>query len=199
MIIYQKKFLKMMPQVEKSVSELVHQDITVEEVIEAIKELAPRKSPGVDGLGAAFYKTCSEQIAPILCEVYANILKRKLLPPSMRQSVIVLIPKKISSDNIRSADDYRPISLLTVDYKMLAKILSKRLESALQTVVGEHQTYGFKGRTIGSNLHIMRMIAETAEAMQMPIAVLQVDLKKAFDKVSHSFLFSLLEHCGVGK
>lgn len=127
-----KKFLKMMPQVEKSVWELVNQDITVEEVIEAIKELAPRKSPGVDGLGAAFYKTCSEQIAPILCEVYADILKRQLLPPSMRQSVIVLIPKKISSDNIRSADDYRPISLLTVDYKILAKILSKRLESALQ-------------------------------------------------------------------
>ena len=45
----------------------------------------------------------------------------------------------------------------------------------------------------------MRIIAETAEAMGRPTAVLQIDLKKAFDKVCHSFLFSLLEHCGTGE
>lgn len=193
-----RQFVELMPKAKTS-SGPENEDITADEVLQAIKDLAPRKSPGIDGLGAAFYKKFSEKLAPILSQVYADIFKRGLLPPSLRQSVTVLIPKKINKEETRSTDDYRPISLLTADYKILAKILNKRLERMLNPIIGEHQTYGFKGRTISSNLHVMRMITETANALQTPIAVLQVDLKKAFDKVAHSFLFSMLKHCGVGE
>lgn len=140
----------------------------------------------------------SSELGPVLTKVYAEIYNRNLLPPSMRQATTVLIPKRKSDGSIRSSEDFRPISLLTTDYKILAKIISKRLEGAFCIIVGNHQTYGFKNRSIFTNLHTMRIIAETAEAMGRPTAVLQIDLKKAFDKVHHSFLFSLLEHCGTG-
>ncbi|KAM7313774.1 hypothetical protein ISCGN_003567 [Ixodes scapularis] len=83
-----------MPRVSEELREQINRKIDVDEVKRAIKELAPRKSPGVDGLGSLFYKTFAEQLAPILRDVFADILRRGLLPPSMRQAVTVLIPKK---------------------------------------------------------------------------------------------------------
>ncbi|KAM7285964.1 hypothetical protein ISCGN_032849 [Ixodes scapularis] len=187
----------LLPKVSESIRKKINQEITAAEVERAIKELAPRKSPGVDGLGSFFYKTFAKQLAPILRDVFADILRRGLLPPSMRQAVTVLIPKKNVAGPL-GVGHFRPISLLTCDYKILAKILAKRLESGLSSVIGDHQTYGIKGRTIATNLHAMRVVCETAEVLQCPLAVLQVDLSKAFDRVCHSFLFSLLESCGIG-
>lgn len=69
----------------------------------------------------------------------------------------------------------------------------------LKFVVGDHQTYGFKGRSITSNVHTLRILSETAETTGLSAAVLQIDLSKAFDRVSHAFLFNMLEACGVGK
>lgn len=194
-----KKVTGGLPKISDDVRDILEQEITVSEVEKAINKLAPRKSPGVDGFGTAFYKKFSVQLAPILCNVYHDILVRKLLPPSMRQATVVLIPKKANTSDTPTVDHFRPISLLTTDYKILAKILARRLEHGLSYVVGHHQTYGFRGRSITANTHTMRVVCETAIALQQPIAVLQVDLAKAFDRVSHSFLFALLEACGIGK
>ncbi|KAM7309595.1 hypothetical protein ISCGN_006599 [Ixodes scapularis] len=85
-----------LPKISPKVRKQMNRKITASEIEEAIKELAPRKSPGVDGLGSQFYKTFSAQLSPILRDVYADVLKRGLLPPSMRQAVTVLIQKKNS-------------------------------------------------------------------------------------------------------
>ncbi|KAM7300105.1 hypothetical protein ISCGN_020669 [Ixodes scapularis] len=184
---------KISPKVRKQ----MNRKITASEVEEAIKKLATRKSPGVDGLGSQFYKMFSAQLCPILRDVYANVLMRGLLPPSMRQAVTVLIQKK-NSKGTPKVDHFRPISLLTRDYKILAKILAKRLEWGLRDVVGEHQAYGIKGRTISTYPHAMRIVCEAAQVLKRPVAVLQVDLSKAFDRVRHSFLFRLMKECGIG-
>ncbi|KAM7310057.1 uncharacterized protein ISCGN_007017 [Ixodes scapularis] len=186
-----------LPKISPKVRKQMNRKITASEVEEAIKELAPHKSPGVDGLGSQFYKTFSAQLCPILRDVYADVLKRGLLPPSMRQAVTVLIQKK-NSKGTPKVNHFRPISLLTSDYKILAKILAKRLEWGLRDVVGEHQAYGIKRRTISTNLHAMRIVCEAAQVLKLPVAVLQVDLSKAFDRVRHSFLFRLMKECGIG-
>ncbi|KAM7314861.1 hypothetical protein ISCGN_004645 [Ixodes scapularis] len=162
-----------LPKISPKVRKQMNRKITASEVEEAIKELAPRKSPGVDGLGSQFYKTFSAQLCPILRDVYADVLKRGLLPPSMRQAVTVLIQKK-NSKGTPKVDHCRPISLLTSDYKILAKILAKRLEWGLRDVVGEHQAYGIKRRTISTNLHAMRIVCEAAQVLKLPVAVLQL-------------------------
>ncbi|KAM7311929.1 hypothetical protein ISCGN_008836 [Ixodes scapularis] len=161
-----------LPKISPKVRKQMNRKITASEVEEAIKELAPRKSPGVDGLGSQFYKTLSAQLCPILRDVYADVLKRGLLPPSMRQAVTVLIQKK-NSKGTPKVDHFRPISLLTSDYKILAKILAKRLEWGLRDVVGEHQAYGIKRRTISTNLHAMRIVCEAAQVLKLAVAVLQ--------------------------
>lgn len=171
--------------------------ISESEIEWAIQQLKPRKSPGVDGLSTAFYKKFSPELVPILRDVYDDILKRGLLPPSMRRGLTVLLPKK-HSRQVPTVSDFRPISLLTTEYKILAKIIARRLDFALGAVIGNHQSYGIKGRRISDNLHAMRILCEATSVGGSRAAVLQVDLSKAFDRVTHDFLFNLLKACNIG-
>lgn len=177
----------MLQQLQKEVSEEVRErtntEIVESEIRRAIRKMPPNKSPGPDGIGAAFYKKFLDQLAPLLQKVFKDIFKRKLLPPTMRQSLVVLIPKPHSGNDIPSVSNFRPISLLCTDYKVLTRILARRLERGIAEVVGDHQTYAIKSRSIAHNLHAMRTVCEAAEAFNTPLAVLQIDLSRAFDRV----------------
>lgn len=107
---------------------------------------------------------------------------------------LVLIPQKVPTDSVPDVADYRPIGLLTTDYKILARILPRRLEGALSPVVGPYQTCGFKGWSINSNLHRMRAAYEAGESGLLPLVVVQLNLRKAFVQVDHNFLLDLLRH-----
>ncbi|KAG0425165.1 hypothetical protein HPB47_027659 [Ixodes persulcatus] len=168
------------------------------EVRRAIKKLSGNKAPRPDGIGAEFYKTYVDLLCPILVEVYQDIFQRKLLPPSMRASLTVLIPKKAGNSSDPAVTDYRPISLLCGDNKIFAKSLARRLDLGLRCVVGDHQAYGLRGRSIARNLHAMRIVREASGEGHQPLAVLQLDMSQAFDRVSHEFLRAVLKKCEVG-
>ncbi|KAM7304900.1 hypothetical protein ISCGN_014800 [Ixodes scapularis] len=95
--------------------------------------------------------------------------------------------------------EFRPISLLCSDYKILAKILARRLDTGLKSIIGPHQTYSLCGRKISRKLHIMRAIGEATAEGHQSLAVLQLDLQQAFDRVSHRFLLAALDRFGVGE
>lgn len=109
----------------------------------------------------------------------------------MRQLVCVLTPKKANHDQ-KAVGDFPAI----IKYWPRP---AKLLERCLRHVVGEHQTYGFGNSAICKNLHTMRIIREAADIERYPLAALQLDLSKVFDKVSHSALLTLLRHCGIGE
>ncbi|KAM7294320.1 hypothetical protein ISCGN_023826 [Ixodes scapularis] len=117
----------------------------------------------------------------------------------MRESFTVLIPKKTKKGPIAETTDFRPISLLCCDYKILAKILARRLDIGLRKIIGPHQSYGIRGRSIARNLHVMRTVCEATAEGHQPLAVMQLDLRQAFDRVSHKFLLAALDHFGVGE
>ncbi|KAM7294575.1 hypothetical protein ISCGN_024081 [Ixodes scapularis] len=74
------------------------------EVRDAIGKLSRNKAPGPDGIGAEFYKAFSDTLCPILTEVFADTKKRGLLPPTMRQSRTVLIPKKSGGGSVPESE-----------------------------------------------------------------------------------------------
>lgn len=84
------------------------------------------KSPGSDGYPVEFYKTFSDQLAPLLLEMFNHSFKQGTLPPTLMQASISLIFKK-GKDPLNCAS-YRPILLLPVDVKILAKILARQLD-----------------------------------------------------------------------
>lgn len=79
------------------------------------------------------------------------------------------------------------------------KVLAKRIQGAIKMLVDPHQTCGIRGRTIYTNIHVARSILEACDIDFRKVAMLQIDFDKAFDKVSHSILFKILEHVGLGK
>lgn len=191
-------FLSLLPQLDEETKLQLELPITVEEVTKAIDDLNNGKSPGPDGLTASFYKTFKDKIGPLLSQVFKEAYEREMLPPSFSCSHTILTPKSDDSIKLKQITGYRPISLTNVDYKILMKILARRLQIVIKDIVGPHQTCGIRGRSIVTNIQVARSILECCDCMGGVVAMLQIDLEKAFDQVSHEVLFEILEHINIG-
>lgn len=170
--------------------------ITPDEIRIAIKNLKISTSPGSDGLTSAFYKKFQPLLTPLLLEIYNNAFIRHQLPPSQNQAIIKLLPKTTS---LHTVTGYRPISLLNTDYKILSKILTYRLTQQIQTYISQPQQCGLPRRRI-SNIHRnIQAAIEISKDFHQPLAFLKLDFTKAFDKLSHQFIFDTLQKIGISQ
>ena len=101
--------------------------------LESNKHLKNNKSPGVDGITSEFYKLFSE-VAPFLFEVFLESIKNNVLPPTMSQGLITLIP---TNKEVLLIDNWCPICLHNNDYKILALLLSKIIKEVLDAIIDE--------------------------------------------------------------
>ena len=92
----------------------------------ALQSMDGGKSPGLDGLPVEFYKTFWNELGQDLLEVFNESFRDLTLPLSCRRAVITLLPKKGDLTNIKN---WRPVSLLCTDYKILSKALADRFET----------------------------------------------------------------------
>lgn len=95
------------------------------------------KCPGPEGFPTEFYKTFFDKLAPVLIEMFNESFNTLNLPPTLNQASISLILKK-NKDPL-SCSSYRPISLLSVDVKLLSKLLAMR--SALHYLPRSNRVY----------------------------------------------------------
>ena len=96
--------------------------VSLPEILDSIKSLSLNKSPGPDGFTLEFYLHFLHLLAPLLCRLYNHCFSDEKLPASLRTSVTRLIFKK--RGDIKDLKNWRPISLLNTDYKILAKIIT---------------------------------------------------------------------------
>ena len=89
-------------------------------------------------------------------------------------------------------DDYRPITLLNTKIKILSRVLANHLQLVINDLIGPEQTYAVKGRSIQGNLHL---VCEVPEGIKdgTEAALINLDQPKAFDRVDHQFMASVLE------
>ena len=175
---------------EENEAKALNKDITNREIIETIKSMSNEKSPGEDGLTKEFYEKFLNLLLPILNEVLNFTLKENIQPKSQKNALIKLLFKKGNSKLLKN---WRPISLLNTDYKILSKILSNRLTAYMQEIVPTEQKCGVKNRQM---TEIIRNIASYRDQGQTGYLV-TLDQEKAFDRLNHTFLFKLLEKIGV--
>ncbi len=154
--------------------------LTVNEVRVALGGMARGKSPGSDGLPMEFYVVFWDILGSDLVEVMNASFDAGLLPSSQRVALISLIFKK--GDRLLHKN-WRPISLLNVDYKLCARALAGRLLKVLHLVIHPDQTCGVRGRYIGENVALLRDVAHYANEFNVPAAILALDQEKAFDRV----------------
>ncbi|CAM2094788.1 unnamed protein product [Caretta caretta] len=169
--------------------------LTLAEFSEALRRMPTNKSPGMDRLTVEFYRAFWDILGPDLVTVWAESLQSGVLPLSCRRAVLALLPKK---GDLRDLRNWRPVSLLSTDYKIVAKAISLRLGSAMADMVHPDQTYTVPGRSIFDNLFLVRDLLELRRRDGLSFALLSLDQEKAFDRVDHGYLLSTLQAFGFG-
>ena len=170
-------------------NDLLSLPISLDELFSALHSMKNNKSPGLDGLTKEFYCTFWHVIGEDLLEVFRDSLTVGTLTDSQKMGLITLAPK--DGDNLDPRNK-RPITLLNVDYKILAKTLSSRLASLMPDLIGSYQTCSVPGHSIHQNLWFVRDLIYYTSDRNLPCALVSLDQEKAFDRVDHHFLWKVL-------
>ena len=174
--------------------EMCEGEISKGEIEIAINGLGRNKSPGIDGIIGEFYIEFRVELAPVLEKLFRDIEGKGGMPHSMTTGLVSIIYKKGNRDKL---ENYRPLTVLNGDYKILAKVLANRMKEVIGTVVGRTQTYSIPGRDIADTISSIRdtitYMRENSEGI-----VVSLDLNKAFDRVDHGYLYKVLEKVGFG-
>ena len=152
--------------------------LTSEECTAALKSMPRNKSPGLDGLTAEFYRHFWDLLCDDLLGVYNSVFSSGRLSASQRCGVVRLLYKKGEREDLRN---WRPISLLNVDYKILSRVLARRLTSVLSTLVHHDQTCCVPRRTIHDNTRLLKDVVDYCTLEGIPAALISLDQEKAFD------------------
>ncbi|XP_048854239.1 uncharacterized protein LOC125722031 [Brienomyrus brachyistius] len=169
--------------------------ITLAELTAVLGKMNRRKVPGLDGLPVEFYSTFWDVLGPELLQVVEDVQRRGLLTRSMRSGVLSLLHKKGDRADL---GNWRPLTMLCVDTKLIAKTLTERLKKAMAHLVHSDQTCGVPGRSATWNLHLIRDAIAWVEDRNLPLLLVSLDQEKAFDRVDHRFLFKVLGKFGFG-
>ena len=167
---------------------------SLDELHRACLGLRTFSAPGPDGLTPAFYRHFWDFIGPILLALLLDARCGGCLPVDSLEATILLIPKPTSGTP--KAADFRPISLLNVEYKIWAAAIAARINPLLPTLCRETQTGFIPGRSILNNVAFNRDLIDWAERSKTPLTVAFLDFEKAFDRVWWHYLFRVLDHLG---
>ena len=116
---------------------------------------------------------------------------------SQRQAIIKLIEKK--DRDKRYIKNWRPISLLNVDTKIISKALSERLKNVLSSLISTQQTAYIKNRFIGEGGRLISDIVNICDRNNIGGFLVTIDIEKAFDSLDHKFILAVLKKPGFGK
>ena len=129
-----------------------------------------------------------------VCPYSDGYVQPLVRPGSVTKGVITLL-KKGGQHVGEGLDDYRPITLLNTELKILARVLANHLQHVISDLIGPEQTFAVKGRSIQDNLHLIREVLEGIED-DTEAALISLDQSKAFNRVDHRFLVTVLETAG---
>ena len=182
--------------IEDNFKQLMEGELRIEELDLAVQQMSKGKSPGIDGLTVEFLSFFWSDIREMLYNAYLDCISKGNLSPTMKHGLITLIPKP-NKDNLL-LDNWRPITLLCNDYKLLALVYANRLNEGLSHIIDERQSAFMKGRNIHNHTRLLLDMLDYRDFIYTDAFILFLDFYKAFDTVEHTILFEILDFLGFG-
>jgi exonuclease III len=183
--------------VSQSDNLILESPITEKEIWEAIQDLPAGKTPGTDGLSSDFYKKFWPLLKKYFLNMVNNVYKNKELTSDQKRGVISLLPKP--DKDLTQVKNWRPISILNTDYKILTKILANRIKPILPSLIHSDQTGFVLDRLIGENIRIIHDLFHYCKEKNENGILVLLDFEKAFDSLNWEFLDYVLKSYGFGE
>ena len=159
----------------------------------AVASLDASSCPGDDGLTRQFFLEYWDFLHQPLLLGLQQMFDTGSMPPSMTSGLIALIPKGGDPSLLRQ---WRPITLLSSSYKLMAHLISARLQPLMPLLIHGSQTAFIQDRCILDNVFTFYAAAEWAKSSSQRLAVLLLDFEKAYDRVDWDFLEGTLTRLG---
>lgn len=180
--------LPKIPPISQGLLDLMPSDL---EIHNALKSLGPHKAAGPDGFNAKLMQDRWDIFGPLILKEVHSFFSTGVMPSYIAKSNLVLIPK--IQDPV-GVNDFRPVSVCNVIYKVISKLLASRLKPYISRVVSSTQSAFVPGREISENVILLREVLHSFNMAQYKNAefCLKVDLSKAFDRMDWNYLESIL-------
>lgn len=185
------------PELNDDDKELCNGALTMDECFNALRAMDHNKSPGYDGITAEFYRTFWDKVGPLVVDAFNESYNTGSLTKMQNRGIISLLHKGKGLPRDR-LDNWRPITLLNIDYKIVSKSLAARLKQVLPSIVNNDQNGFIKGRSIHNNIRLIEDVLRYVDDCNIPGIMLCVDYRKAFDSIERDFILYALKKFNFG-
>ena len=183
-------------QPEIKMNEGEEDDITLEEIKEAIKESKAGKACGKDDISTEMIKALSALGICAIHKLYNNIYSKGVIPGDMNESVFIRLPKKPGTIK---CTEHRTLSLMSHMLKILLRIILKRIRAKIEREINETQSGFISGKGTREGIFNLRMISEKYIEMNKDVYMCFIDYEKAFDRVNHEKMIQCMQSIGIDK
>jgi len=173
------------PQVSSAENDTLISPFSEQEIREAVFQMEHNKAPGPDGFPAEFYQVFWEVIKKDLLALFFDFYEEKLPLFCLNFGVISLIPK---TNDAKKIQQYRPICVLNVSFKIFTKVGTNRINKVAQSVIQPSQTAFIPGRNIMEGVVILHETIHELHTKKLNGVIFKVDFEKAYDKVKWHFI-----------
>ncbi len=184
------------PRLNEDDKTLLDKEITEQELLGIIKSCPNGKTPGLDGIPIEFYKVFWVNIKEHFVKAVQKAYENGELSLTQKQGNITLLPKK--DKDCLLLKNWRPISLLNTDYKIISKCIAVRIKGVLEKLIHKDQTGFIPNRYIGENINTIQGILDYTDHEEIESLLVAIDFEKAFDYLEWPFIFKVLERFNFG-
>ncbi len=170
--------------------------ITEDEAISVLKHMKNNKTPGMEGLPAEFYKILWRDIGKYCIKSINEAYIKGEMSITQKQCLITCIPKGDKPRHLMK--NWRPLSLLNTDFKILSGVLADRIKKVLPNIISSDQKGFLKNRFIGENGRLVYDVISHLNDIKGEGIIVLIDFQKAFDTLEWKYINTVLRTYNFG-